>query len=125
MLVDRHMIDGIILAKNKYVLPSDSLIVEALLGQAEALDKYSIESRIAVIDSKRADIEKMNIANSIIIEKDAQKAEIYAKVYPPTPIQPITPSSKILSPSSNSMFHTSSSSPSSLPSSKSRKSIGR
>ena len=119
------MIDGIILAKNKYVLPSDSLIVEALLGQAEALDKYSIESRIAVIDSKRADIEKMNIANSIIIEKDAQKAEIYAKVYPPTPIQPITPSSKILSPSSNSMFHTSSSSPSSLPSSKSRKSIGR
>src|SRR5215208_4065322 len=36
---EKHMVDGIIMAKNYYILPTDSVLVESLLGQAESLDK--------------------------------------------------------------------------------------
>ena len=79
---EKHIVDGIILTKNTYILPSDSVIVEALLGQAEALDMYSQDSRQAVIDMKRAEIEKMALAKKIVESKDDKKADIFAKVYP-------------------------------------------
>jgi len=80
---EQHLVEGVILAKDTYILPTDSVICEALLGQAEALDKYSQDSRQAVIDMKRAEIEKMNLANRIIESGDEEKAELFAKIYPP------------------------------------------
>ena len=79
---EKHMVDGIIMAKNYYILPTDSVLVESLLGQAESLDKYSIESRKAIIDLKRTNIEKMHLAKSIVNQKDEDKADIFEKVYP-------------------------------------------
>jgi hypothetical protein len=63
------------MTKDTHILPTDSVIVEAL-------DKYSIKSRMYMIKEKQAQIEKRTLANSIIQEKDDKKAEIYRKVYP-------------------------------------------
>lgn len=81
---EKHIVEGIITEKNTFILPTDSVIVEALLGQTEALDKYSIESRKAVIDMKREEIKKMSLANAIIQNEESDKAELFGKVYPPS-----------------------------------------
>jgi len=83
-LFEKHRIEGIILTKNTYVLPTDSIIVEALLGQAEALDKYSIDSRNTIIEEKRAQLQKIILGNTIIDTKDTEKAELFSKIYPPS-----------------------------------------
>lgn len=71
------------MTKDNIVLPTDSVIVEALLGQSEALDKYSIESRDAVIAMKRAEIDKLNLAISIVDGDEKDKAALFAKIFPP------------------------------------------
>lgn len=80
---EKYVVDGIILAKTEQIMPTDSVIVEALLGQSEALDKYSIESRRAVVDLKRTEIDKMNLAEEVVREEEEKKADIFEKVYPP------------------------------------------
>jgi hypothetical protein len=74
-------VNGIILSKNDYVLPTDSVIIEALLGQAEALDKYSVDSRRVAVSLKEAEIERLRLANMIIQNKDEQMADLYTKIF--------------------------------------------
>lgn len=40
---DDHPVDGVLLSEQTIVMRTDSVIVEALLGQADALDNYSME----------------------------------------------------------------------------------
>ncbi len=40
---DTHPVDGVLLSEQTIVMRTDSVIVEALLGQADALDNYSME----------------------------------------------------------------------------------
>ena len=58
-------VPGIVTAMDEIVLRTDNIVVEALLGQADALDTYAtalqevdIESRKADIESRKADIEE-------------------------------------------------------------------
>ena len=83
---EKYVVDGIILSKDEQIMPTDSVIVEALLGQSEALDKYSIESRRAVIDLKRTEIDKMSLAEEVVREEEEKKADIFEKVYRPPKI---------------------------------------
>lgn len=89
---EKHSVDGIILSKNTYILPTDSVIVESLLGQAEALDRYSLDSRTGVIEMKNAEVQKMRLANEIVKNKDEEMANLFSKVFPPPP-QPRSESS--------------------------------
>ena len=40
---DTNPVDGVLLSEQEIVMRTDSVIVEALLGQADALDNYSME----------------------------------------------------------------------------------
>jgi hypothetical protein len=62
-------IPGIILSTNTYVLPTDDLICEALLGGGEALDCYNIRLQQAAVE--KADLE--NVAKQL--ENQAQILE--------------------------------------------------
>ena len=85
-------IPGVILNVDKYVLRTDGVIVEALLGQGDALDKYSHELQDESIRAKQlsnklteTEIEKNNLGRKIIRDKDADAAKIFEQVYPCCP----------------------------------------
>ncbi|WP_341999100.1 hypothetical protein [Chlorogloeopsis sp. ULAP02] len=83
-------VPGIILAANKYTMRTDGVIVEALLGQAEALDNYSKGLQEEAVEAKQianrlavAQLEREKLAQKIVKEKDAEAAEIFSQVFPP------------------------------------------
>jgi hypothetical protein len=82
-------VQGIIVSANKYVMRTDGVIVEALLGQAEALDNYSkglqdhavrakeLENRLSEIEGT---IKYLGI--DVVKGKDAESAKIFGQVFP-------------------------------------------
>jgi hypothetical protein len=82
-------VPGIILSADKIVLRTDGVIVDALLGQGEALDEYSRGLQTASVRSKELQntlletiIDKNKMANKIIENKDVESAKIFGQVYP-------------------------------------------
>ncbi|HZB47209.1 MAG TPA: Ig-like domain-containing protein, partial [Pyrinomonadaceae bacterium] len=87
-------VPGIILAANKHVLRTEGVIVEALLGQGDALDAYShglqdaaVSERQFANENAEVEIEKARLALKIIRDKDTEAAAIFAKLYPAPPNQ--------------------------------------
>jgi hypothetical protein len=83
-------VPGIILSANKYTMRTEGVIVEALLGQGEALDDYSKSLQEEAIEAKQiankladAQLEREKLAQKIVKEKDAEAAEIFSQVFPP------------------------------------------
>lgn len=83
-------VPGIILSANKYTMRTDGVIVEALLGQAEALDNYSKGLQEEAVEAKQianrlavAQLEREKLAQKIVKEKDTEAAEIFSQVFPP------------------------------------------
>lgn len=83
-------VEGIILSVKKYVLPTDDLICDALLGAGEALDCYNIRLQQAAVtkvdlenEAKCLENEKTKQAISVLnmIEDPKVKAELYKKVF--------------------------------------------
>jgi hypothetical protein len=69
---------------------TDGVIVEALLGQAEALDNYSKGLQEEAVEAKQianrlavAQLEREKLAQKIVKEKDTEAAEIFSQVFPP------------------------------------------
>jgi hypothetical protein len=54
-------VPGIILDVNRYVLPTDSVIVDALLGRGEALDCYNREAQMATVAQQKIETYKQFI----------------------------------------------------------------
>jgi hypothetical protein len=88
------VVPGIIIAGDKIILRTEGVIAEALLGQGEALDDYSIGLQDATVlarqlDNQRVESEtkKSELAQSIIEQKDETAAKVYEKVYPCCPEQ--------------------------------------
>lgn len=82
-------VPGIILDANKYVLRTEGVIVEALLGQGDALDAYSHGLQDAAVreknlanDRARAEVRKAQLALQIIEAGDAEKAKLFAQLNP-------------------------------------------
>jgi hypothetical protein len=82
-------VPGIILTAEKRILRTEGVIVEALLGQASALDPYSeglqthaVREKELNNELKRTEIERNRLATKIIKEKDRNSAEIFEKVFP-------------------------------------------
>jgi|GEM_PF-980518 len=88
-------VPGIILAANRHVLRTDGIVVEALLGQGEALDSYSRNLQIESVREKElrnslleTEIEMKRLALQILINKDETAAKIYAMLNPaPAPAE--------------------------------------
>jgi hypothetical protein len=83
-------VEGIILSVKKYVLPTDDLICDALLGAGEALDCYNIRLQQAAVtkvdlenEAKCLENEKIKQAISILnmIEDPIIKAQLYKKIF--------------------------------------------
>ncbi len=81
-------VPGIILSADKCVMRTDSLIVEALLGQAEGLDAYSRGLQDERVRAQRLtnrrialDIKLEEMRQKIVEDRDRDAAEIYATLY--------------------------------------------
>ncbi|MEV5025413.1 hypothetical protein [Paenibacillus sp. LPE1-1-1.1] len=82
---------GIITAANKHVLRTEGMIVEALLGQGNALDEYSENLQKETIRAKKLENDLLrerqqreDHAQQILNNRDSAAAAIYAKLfYPP------------------------------------------
>ncbi|HEU4594717.1 MAG TPA: Ig-like domain-containing protein [Pyrinomonadaceae bacterium] len=82
-------VPGIILDASKYVLRTEGVIVEALLGQGDALDAYSHGLQDAAVREKNLaneraalDNQKAELALQIIQTNDAEAAKLYAQLNP-------------------------------------------
>ncbi len=84
------VVPGVILSATKNVLRTEGVIVEALLGQAEALDWYNLALQDEAVaerkhDNRALDLQssREELAQKIVRDKDATAADLFAKVFPP------------------------------------------
>lgn len=89
-------IPGILLNATETVLRTDGLIVEALLGQGEGLDDYSMSLQTAAVTAARnanslkgAAVSHRQLIASVASSGDAGKGKIYAMLYPNRPCPPL------------------------------------
>jgi hypothetical protein len=90
-------VPGLILSVKTNVLRTDGIIVEAVLGEGEALDGYSQKLQDEKIVEKEQDNraralanEKVALALDVVRTGDAERAEVYRTVFgePPAPAAP-------------------------------------
>ena len=90
-------VPGLILSVRKHVLRTDGVIVEALLGQAPALDLYSQQLQDEKVvekerDNQRLALEndKLELALQIVRDADGDRAELYEKLFAEPPDAGVT-----------------------------------
>lgn len=90
-------VPGIVLSADKNVMRTEGVIVEALLGQANALDDYSLglqneKVRAQTIENEMREValqlEKQKL--EILKSKDLDASEVYKRLFPAAPIEPST-----------------------------------
>lgn len=78
-------VNGIIVNVTRRVMPTDSLVVDALLGQGEALDCFSTKAQEA--DNEKDSLENLKITTGLGIIEDitdpVQKSEAYERMFNP------------------------------------------
>ena len=81
-------VKGYILNADTITMRTESVMVEALLGQAEALDAYSRDLQTERVESQKmtnkriaSDIALEELRQSIIAEENQTKADIYNTIY--------------------------------------------
>jgi hypothetical protein len=85
-------IPGVVVSAVTNVLRTEGVVVEALLGQSDALDRYSarlqeeaVEGRDVANDSIAAETEKTRLGVQVVRDADAERAAVYRDVFGPTP----------------------------------------
>jgi hypothetical protein len=63
---DAWPVDGLLLRRDKVVLRTDTIIVEALIGQADALDDYALEAQQADAGAKTLANEQQQLVNEAL-----------------------------------------------------------
>jgi len=88
------VVPGIILSAKKSVLRTEGVIVEALLGQGDALDEYSHGLQDEAVHNHALNnkllesaVEKSKLAVKIIQDKDEAAVKLFALVFPPPKIE--------------------------------------
>lgn len=85
-------VPGIILNVATRIMPTDSVICEALLGQGEALDCYNMQLQQAAVESAKLQNEQLRLENMRmqqamdllnLITDPTQRAELYKKIFGP------------------------------------------
>lgn len=82
-------VPGVILSANKIVMRTEGVIVDAILGQGNALDDYSAGLQLSAVKQRELEnkvrenrIDREILGRGIITDTDADKAAIYAQVFP-------------------------------------------
>lgn len=92
-------VPGIVLSFDKITMRTDGVVVDALLGQGDALDQYShglqdqsVETQRVANAQAHAAVSREELAQRIVSEKDEAAAALYAKLFvPPLPSGSGTP----------------------------------
>jgi len=98
-----HDVDGLITQRSNVVLRTDNMVVEALLGQADALDPYAtalqaldLHARDADIEWRKTDIERVEAALSIIrAQAGAAQVDAYARLLGDQPDISVVPAAAV------------------------------
>lgn len=78
---EEHPVEGVVLSERKLVMATDSVVVEALLGQSDALDSYSHDLQVEAVREKQLANDKESVALEIVKNGDASQADLYQKVF--------------------------------------------
>ena len=76
-------VPGVILSADINVMRTEGLIVEALLGQGNALDDYSASLQHTAVRERELANEKIEAALNALAAGDATKASLYAQMFVP------------------------------------------
>ena len=89
------VVDGVLLRQNTVVLKTDSLVVEALLGTADALDDYSVLLQNETIREKQlnndaieVDTRKIQLGVDLVKDKDSASVALYHTAFGPADSPP-------------------------------------
>lgn len=83
-------VPGIVLDVTKRIMPTDSVICEALLGQGEALDCYNMQLQGAAVESAKLQNELLRLENARLqqamdsldmIVSPLERADSYKKIF--------------------------------------------
>lgn len=85
----KHPVDGVVMRQTSIVMRTDSVVIEALLGQADALDAYAMVAQEAASQAKQLANEREVLAQQTLAAiSDAEKrAAAFAAMFNP-PAQP-------------------------------------
>jgi hypothetical protein len=86
------IVPGIPISATHNVMRTEGILVEALLGQGDALDQYSHGLQDQAVRAKEnqnkltdAQTEREKLGQSLVTAGDAAKGDLFAKVFPPPP----------------------------------------
>lgn len=89
-------VQGMIVNITRSVLRTEGVIVDALLGQGNALDKYSEDLQNVTIQSKQQEVNsakmeqsKVAVGIELVQANNSQKGDIYQKIFPGKPVAPM------------------------------------
>lgn len=96
---DPRSVKGVVMNKSEIVLRTDNMVVEALLGQADALDPYAsalqaldLERRAAEIDERNADTKRTTDALALVsAQAGDQRIDAWQKIFPDQPEIEVVP----------------------------------
>lgn len=71
---ENNPVDGVLLSENSIVMRTDSVIVEALLGQADALDPYAMEIQRAAADEQTLGNERERLLQRVVSDLKDEEA---------------------------------------------------
>jgi hypothetical protein len=78
---EENPVDGLLLSERTIVMATDSVVVEALLGQSTALDEYSRDLQTEAIREKRLANDREELALRIIRSGNIAGGDLYRSVF--------------------------------------------
>jgi hypothetical protein len=85
-------VPGVVVSGSTNVLRTDGVIVEAVLGQGNALDAYSMGLQDQAVRLKKSGNDKDELRLKIINDKDTERAKLFEQLFrEPLPPQPSEP----------------------------------
>ncbi|UCM88054.1 hypothetical protein [Streptomyces marincola] len=75
-------VPGVIMSADKIVMRTDGVIVDAVLGQGEALDSYSGALQSQAVRQRNLDNDREALGQKIVSDQDTVKARLYKDVFP-------------------------------------------
>ena len=78
---DEHPVEGVLLKERDVVMATDSVVVESLLGQSDALDEYSLNLQVEAIRERQLANQRETMAQKIVTAKDADAAALYSQIF--------------------------------------------
>lgn len=82
---ERHKVHGVVMKESEITMRTDSVLVEALLGESDALDNYAMEVQLAAARAKTLENEKLELALEALgqIDDAKERATAYAAMFNP------------------------------------------